>query len=68
VQLSWCKIEGIVRNQKSIRVFGESEEGAPKEVPPLAIMSLSIRTVFENNVNEIVSASALVYNQGNYFF
>jgi hypothetical protein len=34
--------------------------------PPLVVMSLSLKTVmnFKQHVNEIVIASALVYNQG----
>jgi DNA polymerase alpha subunit A len=62
--ISWCKLEAKVTDQKEIRVFAEGEEGAPKESPPLCVMSLSIRTVFENGINEIVAASAFIYDQG----
>jgi DNA polymerase alpha subunit A len=64
-QLSWCRLEVVVNDQKTIRCFTEGEENVPKDAPPFNIMSLNIRTVFEKGVNEIVAASAFIYNQGN---
>ena len=36
----------------------------PKVPPPLSVMSLNLRTVFEKGVNEIVAVSANIYNDG----
>lgn len=38
----------------------------PKASPPLSVMSLNLRTVFEKGVNEIVALSANIYNDGTF--
>lgn len=53
-----------MNNQKNVRIFKEEEENAPKVSPPLSVMCLNIRTVFEKGVNEIVAMSASVYSDG----
>ncbi|KAK5665249.1 DNA-directed DNA polymerase alpha catalytic subunit pol1 [Batrachochytrium dendrobatidis] len=65
--VSWCKLEFIADDPKSIRVFSDSDPDAPKQAPPFVVMSLSLRTYMnhQKKVNEIVSASALVYNHVN---
>ncbi|KAJ3293855.1 DNA-directed DNA polymerase alpha catalytic subunit pol1, partial [Borealophlyctis nickersoniae] len=65
--ISWCKVEITVDNPKSIRVFAENDETAPKQSPPLVVMALTLRTVMnhQKHQNEIVAASGLVYHEVN---
>lgn len=53
-----------MEDQKNVRIFKEEEENVPKVSPPLSVMSLNLRTVFEKGVNEIVAVSANIYNDG----
>ncbi|ORZ24563.1 DNA polymerase family B-domain-containing protein [Absidia repens] len=59
---TWCKAEFLVNNPKMCNPYRDANGNAPKEIPPLVIMSLSLRTVLnkQKNANEIVAASALV--------
>ena len=65
--VSWCKLELTVDNPKNVKTFADSDPTAPKETPPMVVMSLSLRTVMNHRkqINEIVAASALVYNNVN---
>lgn len=58
--LSWCKIELSVDDAKFVKPFADTDQNAPREVPPLTVMSLSIRTVVNHKENkrEIVAAAA----------
>jgi DNA polymerase alpha subunit A len=64
--ISWCKNEIIVNDPKSVAVATE-QDNAPKESPPMHVLSLSIRTVMNqhHNSNEIVSATGLIYDTVN---
>lgn len=65
--LSWCKVEVTVDDPKSLNPLKEGDESAPKQAPPLVVMSLTLRTVMNHkkHVNEVVVASGLVYNNVN---
>ncbi|KND02063.1 DNA polymerase (pol2) [Spizellomyces punctatus DAOM BR117] len=65
--ISWCKIEVTVDNPKTLNPFREDDSSAPKQAPPLVVMSLSLRTVMNHkkHINEIVVASGLVYHNVN---
>ncbi|KAH6570971.1 hypothetical protein BASA60_007400 [Batrachochytrium salamandrivorans] len=65
--VSWCKLESTVDDPKDIRVLSDSDPDAPKQAPPFVVMSLSLRTYMnhQKQANEIVAASALVYNNVN---
>ncbi|KAJ3040455.1 DNA-directed DNA polymerase alpha catalytic subunit pol1 [Rhizophlyctis rosea] len=62
--LSWCKLEVTVEDPKLLKPFADNDESAPKQPPPLVVMSLTLRTVMnhQKHGNEIVTASGLVYN------
>jgi DNA polymerase Pol2 len=59
---TWCKIQAVIEDPKFCNTLKDASGNAPKEVPPLVIMSLSLRTVMnhQKRVNEIVAASAMV--------
>ncbi|KAI9099252.1 DNA polymerase family B-domain-containing protein [Phlyctochytrium arcticum] len=62
--ISWCKVEIIINDPKTLKPFDANDDDAPKNIPPLVVMSLAIRTVMNHkkHVNEIVTASGLVYH------
>lgn len=64
IQFSWCKFEATVSDPKGINPFKETDHRAPREVPPLTVMSLSIRTVvnYKENKREIVCATARTWS------
>jgi DNA polymerase alpha subunit A len=66
-RFSWCKLELSVTNPKHVNPFSDREADAPKDTPPLNIMSLTIRTVIntEQNKNEIACATARVWQGAN---
>ncbi|ORY24867.1 hypothetical protein BCR39DRAFT_312260 [Naematelia encephala] len=47
---SWCKIEFSVTDPKSVNPLSESD--APKETPPLTIMSIALRTIVNHRENK----------------
>lgn len=61
--ISWCKLEILVTDPKTINPFSDSDETAPKEMPPMTVMSLSARSIVNHQANkkEIVSTSARVW-------
>lgn len=61
--LSWCKLEVTVDDPKDVSPFADSDRDAPRETPPLTVMSLSARTVVNHKENkrEVVCASARVW-------
>ncbi|RUO96509.1 ribonuclease H-like domain-containing protein [Jimgerdemannia flammicorona] len=63
--ISWCKVEIVVNEPKKVNPFKDGDPSAPKGVPPLVAMSLSMRTVMnhQKRANEIVMASVVVFNQ-----
>lgn len=65
VNETWCKVQVMIDDPKFCNPLQDANGNAPKEVPPLVIMSLSLRTVMnhQKQVNEIVAASAIVCKQ-----
>ena len=63
-QVSWCKFEATVSDPKDINPFPETDHQAPKETPPLTVMSLSVRTIVNHaqNKREIVCATARIWH------
>jgi DNA polymerase alpha subunit A len=55
--VSWCKLEATVANPKDV---GPLNDNVKQDMPPLTIMSLSLRTVVnhKDNKREIVCISA----------
>lgn len=64
LKVSWCKFEATVTNPKDINPFAETDTKAPKELPPLTVMSLSVRTVVNHKENkrEIVCTTARIWH------
>jgi hypothetical protein len=64
IQVSWCKLEATVSDPKDINPFSETDPEAPKEVPPLTVMSLSVRTIVNHKENkrEVVCATARTWH------
>lgn len=60
LQVSWCKLEATVANPKDVSPLTES---SAKDMPPLTIMSLSLRTVVNHadNKREIVCIAARIW-------
>lgn len=67
-QVSWCKVEATVSDPKDINPFPESDADAPKDVPPLTVMSLSARTIVNHQANnrEIVCATTRIWSNSQY--
>ncbi|KDQ26754.1 hypothetical protein PLEOSDRAFT_1105655 [Pleurotus ostreatus PC15] len=61
--VSWCKFEATVSDPKDLNPFSESDSEAPKDIPPLTVMSLSLRTIVNHRDNkcEIVCATARIW-------
>ncbi|WRT65216.1 uncharacterized protein IL334_002159 [Kwoniella shivajii] len=49
---SWCKIEFSVTDPKTVNPFSETDSSAPKDTPPLTIMSISLRTIVNHRENK----------------
>ncbi|KAI0692497.1 hypothetical protein BC835DRAFT_1407020 [Cytidiella melzeri] len=62
--VSWCKVEATVSDPKDINPFLETDAQAPRDVPPLTVMSLSVRTIVNHQANnrEVVCATARVWS------
>ncbi|WFD34023.1 DNA-directed DNA polymerase [Malassezia cuniculi] len=60
---TWTKVEFSVDDPKDVSPFSDSDENAPKEVPPLTVMSLSLRSVvnYKENKREVVALSTRVW-------
>ncbi|KIO25836.1 hypothetical protein M407DRAFT_24793, partial [Tulasnella calospora MUT 4182] len=65
--VSWCKLEIEVDNPKTVSPFSESDDNAPRDVPPLTIMSVSLRTIVNHQTNqrEIVSVAVRFWKDMN---
>ncbi|KAG5220023.1 DNA-directed DNA polymerase alpha catalytic [Salix suchowensis] len=50
--VSWCKFEATVSDPKDLNPFPESDSEAPKDIPPLKVMSLSLRTIVNHRDNK----------------
>ncbi|SJL03302.1 related to POL1-DNA-directed DNA polymerase alpha, 180 KD subunit [Armillaria ostoyae] len=62
--ISWCKLEVTVSDPKDFNPFSDSDPSAPKDTPPLTVMSLSVRTIVNHaeNMREIVCATARIWH------
>ncbi|KAJ7623603.1 hypothetical protein FB45DRAFT_837909 [Roridomyces roridus] len=62
--LSWCKLEVTVADPKDINPFPETDANAPKDTPPLTVMSLSVRTIVnhQENKREVVCVTARTWH------
>ncbi|KAI8375408.1 DNA polymerase family B-domain-containing protein [Choanephora cucurbitarum] len=62
---TWCKVELVVDDPKTANPLKDEDGNRPLHVPPLVVMSLSLRTIMNDkkNINEIIAASALVCDQ-----
>ncbi|KAF9482567.1 DNA polymerase alpha catalytic subunit [Pholiota conissans] len=62
--VSWCKLEATVTDPKDFNPFSETDVNAPKDLPPLNVLSLSIRTVVnhQENKREVVCASLRIWH------
>ncbi|KAI0369754.1 hypothetical protein BV20DRAFT_967411 [Pilatotrama ljubarskyi] len=62
--VSWCKVEATVSDPKDINPFPETDPDAPREMPPLTVVSLSLRTIVNHreNIREIVCATARIWS------
>ncbi|KAF7726453.1 DNA-directed DNA polymerase alpha catalytic subunit pol1 [Apophysomyces ossiformis] len=58
---TWCKVQISVEDPKLCNPL----QNPPSSIPPLVVMSLSLRTVMnsQKNTNEVIAASAMVCNQ-----
>ncbi|KAF8196860.1 DNA polymerase family B-domain-containing protein [Mycena galopus ATCC 62051] len=61
---SWCKLEVIVTDPKDINPFAETDATAPKDTPPLTVMSLSVRTIVNHHENkrEVLCTTARIWH------
>jgi DNA polymerase alpha subunit A len=51
-QASWCKVEFSVADPKNVNPMSESDPTAPKDTPPLTIMSIALRTIVNHRENK----------------
>jgi DNA polymerase alpha subunit A len=53
-----------VEDPKDVIPFSETDPNAPRDTPPLTIVSLSIRTIVnhQENIREIVCATARIWS------
>jgi len=53
-----------VLDPKDINPFAETDSEAPKEMPPLTVMSLSVRTIVNHKENkrEVVCTTARIWH------
>ena len=60
---TWCKLELSVDDPKNVTPYLDSDASAPKEPPPLTIMSVALRSVvnFKENKREVVAVSTRVW-------
>jgi DNA polymerase alpha subunit A len=60
---SWCKIEFTVSTPKNVNPFDDMDESAPKDIPPLTMLSISLRTIVNHRENktEILVATTRVW-------
>ncbi|KAG8930695.1 DNA-directed DNA polymerase alpha catalytic subunit pol1 [Tulasnella sp. 418] len=65
--ISWCKLEVEVSDPKELGPFAETDAQAPRDMPPLTVMSFSLRTIINHlsNQREIVCATARFWEDVN---
>lgn len=64
---SWCHLEVRIKDPKNVKPFSESDSSAPKEIPPLTVMSINARTIVNHTMNtqELLAVSTAVWEQYN---
>ncbi|EJT49533.1 DNA polymerase alpha catalytic subunit [Trichosporon asahii var. asahii CBS 2479] len=64
---SWCKIEFTVDDPKNVNPFSDDDETAPKDTPPLTMMSIALRTIVNHRENktEILVATTRTWDNVN---
>lgn len=64
---SWCKIEFTVNDPKNVNPFSDDDETAPKDTPPLTMMSIALRTIVNHRENktEILVATTRTWDSVN---
>lgn len=64
---TWCKHQFTINDPKTVVHFSDTDADAPKEPPPLTIMSLATRTTVNHSANcrELVAATARVWTDVN---
>ncbi|KAI9317482.1 DNA polymerase family B-domain-containing protein [Dichotomocladium elegans] len=64
---TWCKIEIAVDDPKAVNPLRDENGNLPDHVPPLVVLSISLRTIMNHKKteNEIVAASGLVFTNVN---
>ncbi|KAG8995845.1 DNA-directed DNA polymerase alpha catalytic subunit pol1 [Tulasnella sp. JGI-2019a] len=58
--VSWCKLEAEVDDPKNINPYSETDTSAPRDTPPMTVMSLSLRMIVNHATSqkEIIATSA----------
>ena len=53
----------MVKDPKNVNPFADTDNTAPRDTPPLTLMSISVRTVINHALNkrEIVTASLRIW-------
>lgn len=66
-QASWCRLEVKVDDPKNVNPFPETDQNAPKDIPPLTVMSLAVRTIVNHEANnqEILAVTTSVWETYN---
>ncbi|KAJ6485791.1 hypothetical protein C8R45DRAFT_829069 [Mycena sanguinolenta] len=61
---SWCKLEVTVTDPKDLNPFPDTDADAPRDIPPLTIMSLSVRTIANHTeiTREVVCTTARTWH------
>lgn len=56
-------------NPKDFNPFPDTDPGAPKDMPPLNVLSLSVRTIvnYQDNKREVLCATARFWNESSSF-
>ncbi|ESK87837.1 dna polymerase alpha catalytic subunit [Moniliophthora roreri MCA 2997] len=62
-EVSWCKVEITVKDPKDFNPVSDSDSNVPKDMPPLTILSLSVRTIINHRENkrEVVCSTARIW-------
>jgi len=65
---SWCKIEATISTPKDVSPFSETDKSQPKDMPPLTIMSLAVRSVVNHvaNKREVVCVALRVWENSRF--
>ncbi|WFD29013.1 DNA-directed DNA polymerase [Malassezia sp. CBS 17886] len=60
---TWCKLELSVDDPKEVAPFSDFDAAAPKETPPVTVMSVAARSVvnYKENKREVVAISSRVW-------